>query len=56
MAIKVTCEDTETGDTDTKIIPDNNYVLIVTGKCELTNTQVYPAKGTHVLTIKGVRS
>ena len=55
MSIKVTCEDLETGDKSEEVIPEDNYLLIVTGSCELTNTQVYPMKGTHVLTVKGVK-
>jgi hypothetical protein len=52
MAIRVTVLDTESGDTSTAEI-ENNYIVVTAGTCEVTGRQVYPAKGTHVLTIKG---
>lgn len=53
MAIEVTVRDTESGESQTKRI-DNDYVLVTAGRCEVTDTQVYPTKGTHVITVKGV--
>jgi len=52
MSIRVTVLDTESGDTETREI-DNDYILICAGTCVLAHTNTYPAKGTHVLTIKG---
>lgn len=52
--IRVTVEDLKTGDRETVEISDD-YILICAGRCELTYTNVYPAKGTHVLTVKGMK-
>lgn len=51
--VRITVEDLATGEKETKEVEDNDYFILTTGNCEVTNTQVYPAKGTHVLTIKG---
>ena len=51
---RVTAEDLETGDTETTEITDD-YVVICDGSCYIAHVQAYPAKGTHVLTIKGRR-
>lgn len=50
LSIKVTVEDTETGETEPTIVED--YLLIVAGSCYLATRQAYP-NGTHVLTVKG---
>ncbi len=50
--LQITVVDTETGETETKQLPDNEYVLICTGDCHLAHTNAF-ANGTHVLTIKG---
>jgi hypothetical protein len=52
MSLKVTVVDEQTGDTETKHVPDGDYLLIVTEPAE-ASFQVYPTKGTHVITIKG---
>jgi hypothetical protein len=52
--IRVTVTDLETGDSESKDIWDD-YVIIAAGSCEVTNIQTYPTKGTHVLTVKGIR-
>lgn len=51
MTIRVTVEDTESGETSSSEL-ENNYVVITGGSCEVANTQVYPTKGIHVITIK----
>ena len=56
MSLTVTVRDNETGAEATKQVSDHDYMLIVTGDCYLANSQVYPLKGTHVLTIKGRRA
>jgi hypothetical protein len=52
MTLRLTVEDRETGDREEVVIPDGEYFLITTSPCYLANTQAYPSKGTHVLTIK----
>jgi hypothetical protein len=54
MAIEVTVRDTETGETETTTVT-NNYVLICAGTCHRSAVQAYPTKGTHVITVKGIR-
>lgn len=51
--VRVTVTDLATGETETHELW-NDYVLVAAGSCELTNTQLYPTSGTHVLTVKGV--
>lgn len=50
--IRVTVLDTESGETNTEEI-ENDYVLVTAGTCHLAHTNIYPTKGTVVLTIKG---
>jgi hypothetical protein len=52
MTLKVTVLDEQTGETETKQVPDGDYLLIVTEPAYAT-FQVYPKKGTHVITVKG---
>jgi hypothetical protein len=54
MAIRVTVTDTESGESSTAEVEDN-YILVCAGTCHQDGVQVYPAKGTHVITVKGVR-
>lgn len=51
-AIRVTVADLLTGETKSHEIRDD-YVVVCAGSCHVAHAQVYPAKGTHVLTIKG---
>jgi len=51
--LRVTATDVETGESATQDIPAGEYLLLTTEPCHLAHTQAYPAKGTHVLTIKG---
>ena len=48
---RVTCEDIETGETDSQVI-ENNYVVITDGNTHVSDVQHYPGTGTTVLTIK----
>lgn len=50
MALRITCEDTETGDTESRTI-ENDYCLITDGDLYLDGIQRH-ANGTVVLTIK----
>lgn len=52
MTIRVTVLDTETGDTETKDVPEHDYVLICSGDCHISYSQVSAKSGTHNLTIK----
>lgn len=54
--IKVVVTDTNTGETDERIVPDGDYVIICAEPCHLASVQAYPMKGTHVLTVKGKTS
>jgi len=51
--LRVTCTDLVTGESETTEIPPGEYLLLTTEPCFLASTQAYPAKGTHVITIKG---
>lgn len=53
--VRITVEDLETGETESTVLDDDNYVLITAGACRRTSVQAYPKSGTHVITIKGVR-
>jgi hypothetical protein len=53
MPIRVTVTDVETGESETREVADGDYVCIPVAPCYLDGRQVYPTKGTHVLTIKG---
>ena len=48
---RVTCEDVETGETESHVI-ENNYVVIVDGNTYVDGVQHYPGTGTTTLTIK----
>lgn len=50
--IRVTVEDTETGETETAEIWDD-YILICAGSCYLADTQASMTTGAHQLTVKG---
>lgn len=51
--LRITCEDLVTGDKQTAEIPAGEYVLLTTEPCHVAHTQAFPAKGTHVITVKG---
>lgn len=52
MSVTVRVTDNETGEEETQVIRDGDYLLIVTDPAELTHTQVYRGGATHVLTVK----
>ncbi|MCW2601825.1 MAG: hypothetical protein JWM02_3654 [Frankiales bacterium] len=51
--LRVTCEDLVTGEKQTVDLPAGEYLLLTTEPCHVASTQAYPAKGTHVITVKG---
>lgn len=53
--IRVTVEDLATGQSEIQEVAWGDYLLICVGPCRRTGTTAY-ASGTHVVTIKGVRS
>lgn len=53
MSITVTVVDTETGESQTRTVPENDYFMLCTGTCYTADIQAYPQSGTHVITIKG---
>lgn len=48
--LRITVEDLETGDRETKEMPKGEYFILTTSPCHLAHTNVYPGKGTVVLT------
>jgi hypothetical protein len=52
VSVRVTVIDEQTGEEETVVVPDGEYLLTVVDPCHLAHTQVH-ANGTHVLTIKG---
>ena len=52
MSVRVTVVDEQTGEAETVVVPDGEYLLTVTEPAYLAHTQAH-ANGTHVLTIKG---
>jgi hypothetical protein len=55
MSIKVTVEDTESGESSTATI-ENDVIVITAGTCHVDHVQDYPAAGTQIYTIKGRRA
>lgn len=53
--IEVTTRDTETGEEETKVCPEDSYILVTGPRCELSYKQVFSG-GTHQLTIKPVKA
>jgi hypothetical protein len=54
--IRVHVTDLLTGDEETVQLEAGNYVVTATEPCRVDHTQVFPMRGTHVLTIKGVKA
>jgi hypothetical protein len=52
-AIRVTVTDLATGQSETRDVPEGDYLILTTGTCHVASVQDYPAKGTQVLTVKG---
>lgn len=52
MSVRVTCVDIETGEEETSVIDDGDYMLITVEPCYEHHIAAYRT-GTHVITIKG---
>lgn len=52
--IRVTVTDLLTGESETAEVGDN-YILVCAGSAYRDGIQIYPTKGTHVITVKGVK-
>ena len=52
MSVRVTCVDEQTGEEDTAMIADGDYMLITVEPCYEAHVSAYRS-GTHVVTIKG---
>ena len=50
--LRVTVEDLETGETQTRDVPPGDYFMLTTEPAYVAHTNVF-ANGTHVITIKG---
>lgn len=51
--LRITIEDLETGDRETRDIPAGEYFILTTSPCYVAHTNSYHGKGTHVITVKG---
>ena len=51
--LRVTVEDLETGEKETKDMPAGEYFILTTSPCYVAHTSSYPSKGTHIVTVKG---
>ena len=54
--VQVTVKDLVTGEEETTRLYPGEYVLTTTEPCYVAGTQVYPAKGTHVITVKDFKA
>ena len=52
--IRVTVEDLSTGETQTRVVWDD-YFLLTAGSAYLSSYDAYPTSGTVILRVKGVR-
>ena len=48
---KVTCEDLETGESETKVVEPGDYLFVTVEPCHIDGIQTY-STGTHVVTVK----
>lgn len=55
-SVTVTVKDSETGEEQSQVVPDNDFFVLTTGECYLDYRQIYPKSGTVQLTIKGRKS
>lgn len=51
--LRITVEDLETGEKETQEMPKGEYFILTTAPCYVAHTNSFPAKGTHVITVKG---
>lgn len=52
MAIEITCRDTESGESQTRTIDGDNYVIVTCGRYFIAHTNVFPRSGTRQITLK----
>ena len=52
MTLRVEVTDLETGESDIAIVATGDYLMLTASPCYVDGIQTYPAKGTHVLTVK----
>lgn len=52
MALRVTVEDLETGQSSTRDVRAGDYIIVTAAPCFLDGVQSYNTR-THVLTVKG---
>ncbi len=50
--LRITVEDLESGEKESKEIPAGEYFIVTTTPCHVSSTQSYPTKGTHVITVR----
>lgn len=50
--LRITVHDLESGEQEVKEIPAGEYFILTTAPCHVSSTQAYPAKGTHVITVR----
>ncbi|PXY33579.1 hypothetical protein BAY59_10890 [Prauserella coralliicola] len=50
---RVTVEDLDTGETESKVVAPGDYLLITIAPCRLSSVSQYPKSGTVQLTLKG---
>lgn len=53
--IRVTVEDLETGETESKLVGPGDFILIPVAPCYVGSVQRYPKSGTTQLTVKDHR-
>jgi hypothetical protein len=51
--IRITVEDLVDGGTESVEVPAGDYFIVCTEPCHETGVQVFPGRGTHVITVKG---
>jgi hypothetical protein len=51
--IRITVEDLVKGESESVEVPAGDYFIVCTEPCREASVQVYPGRGTHVITVKG---
>ena len=51
--VRITVEDLVEGGSESVEMPAGDYYILCTSPCHESNIQMYPGKGTHIITIKG---
>lgn len=53
MAVEVTVKDLETGESDSCVVRDGDYLVVTTDPAYVDGVQVHKGGQTHVVTVKG---